>query len=59
MNTKGDKNRLHELYNYGHRRTGNFLSGGGGKPFAQKILASCPIFYKTVERKRGPYDATT
>ena len=33
--------------------------GGGGKPFAQKILASCPNFYKTVEQKRGPYDATT
>ena len=33
--------------------------GGGGKPFAQKILASCPDFYKTVEQKRGPYDATT
>ena len=28
---------------------------GGGKPFAQKILASCPNFYKTVEKKRGPY----
>ena len=32
---------------------------GGGKPFAQKILASCPNFYETVEKKRGPYDATT
>ena len=43
-----------------HRRTGNFLSGGGGgKPFAQNILTSCPNFYKTVEQKRGPYDATT
>ena len=42
-----------------HRRTGNFLPGGGGKPFAQKILASCLNFYKTVEQKRGPYDATT
>ena len=43
-----------------HRRTGNFLPGGGGggsKPFAQKILASCPNFYETVEKKRGPYDA--
>ena len=29
-----------------HRRTGNFLpGGGGGEPFAQKILASCPNFY--------------
>ena len=27
---------------------------GGGNPFAQKILASCPSFYKTVERKLGP-----
>ena len=42
-----------------HRRTGNFLPGGGGKPFAQKILASCPNFYETVEKKRGPYDAIT
>ena len=42
-----------------HRRTGNFLPGGGGKPFSQKTLASCPNFYKTVEQKRGPYDATT
>ena len=39
---------------HGHRRTGNFLPGGGGNPFAQKILASCPNFYKTVERKLGP-----
>ena len=37
-----------------HRRTGNFLPGGGGNPFAQKILASCPNFYKPVERKLGP-----
>ena len=40
-----------------HRRTGYFLPGGrggGGKPFAQKIFASCPNFYKTVEQKRGP-----
>ena len=28
--------------------------GGGGNPFAQKIVASCPNFYKTVERKLGP-----
>ena len=33
--------------------------GGGGKPFTQKILAGCPNFYKTVEQKRSPYDATT
>ena len=42
-----------------HRRTGNFLPGGSGKLFAQKIFASCPNFYQTVEKKRGPYDATT
>ena len=43
----------------GHRRTGNFLPGGGrgGKPFAQKILAICPNFYETVEKKQRPYDA--
>ena len=36
------------------RRTGNFLpGGGGGKPCAQKILASCPNVYETVEKKRG------
>ena len=38
---------------------GQFSARGGGKPFAQTILASCPNFYKTVEKKRGPYDATT
>ena len=27
---------------------------GGGNPFAQKILTSCPNFYKPVERKLGP-----
>ena len=32
---------------------------GGGEPFAQKILASCPSFYETVERKRGLYHALT
>ena len=32
---------------------------GGGKPFAQKILPSCPNFYETVEKKRGRYDAIT
>ena len=37
----------------GHRRTGNFLPGGGGKLFAQKILASCPTFYETVEKKQS------
>ena len=34
-----------------HRRTGNFLPGGGGKPFAQKNLASCPNFSERVEKK--------
>ncbi len=44
-----------------HRRTGNFLPGGGGdgKTFAQKNFASCPNFYETVEKKRGSYDALT
>ena len=28
-------------------------------PFAQKILASFPNFYKTVEKKRGLFDAAT
>ena len=32
---------------------------GGGKLFALKILASCPIFYETVKKKWGSYDATT
>ena len=27
---------------------------GGGKPFAQKIFASCSNFNKTVEQKGGP-----
>ena len=43
-----------------HRRTGNFSArggrggggGGGGKQFAQKVLACCPNFYETVEKKR-------
>ena len=48
---------------YKHRRTGNFLpSGGGGavnllpKKFSQvaRILPK-----RTVEKKRGPHDATT
>ena len=33
-----------------HRRKGNFR---GGKPFAQKILASCPNFTKQSKRKEG------
>ena len=42
-----------------HRRTGNFFARGGGKPFAQKILASCQNFHETVGKKQGPYDPTT
>ena len=38
-----------------HRRTGIFLPGGGGKPFAQKNHSSCPNFYERVEKKWGPY----
>ena len=38
-----------------HRRTGNFLPGGGGKPFAQKNLAGCPNFYERVGKRGGPY----
>ena len=41
------------------RRMGNFLPGGGGKPFTQKTLASCPNFYETIEKVRRSYDATT
>ena len=32
---------------------GQFLARGGGKPFAQTILARCPSFYKTVEKTRA------
>ena len=32
---------------------------GGGEPFGQKILASCPNVYETVKNKRGLYDALT
>ena len=38
---------------------GKGRGGGGGKILARKILASCPNFYETVEKRRGPYDATT
>ena len=31
---------------------GHFFARGGGEPFAQKFLTSCPNFYETVERKR-------
>ena len=51
---------------FAHSHTGNFSPGGWGaggggvgKLFAQKILASCPNFYETVENKWGSYDATT
>ena len=43
-------------FDFDQRRTVNFrpgvggLGGGGGKPFAQNILASCSNFYKTVIR---------
>ena len=40
---------------YLHRRTGNFLPGGGGKLFAQKNLAVYPHTYERVEKKGGPY----
>ena len=40
---------------YIHRHTGNFLPGGGSKPFAQKHLASCPNCYERVKKKWGPY----
>ena len=42
--------RLKKLYLYG-----KFFARGGGGPFAQKIIASAPNFYKRVEKKRGPY----
>ena len=40
-----------------HRRTGNFSARGGrgggcSKQFAQKVLACCPNFDETVEKKR-------
>ena len=34
---------------------GKFFARGGGKPFAQKNLASCPNFYERVEKKWEPY----
>ena len=40
-----------------HRGTGNFLpGGGGGKLFAQKILASYPNFYETVTKAVLAYE---
>ena len=38
-----------------HRRTGNFLPGGGGKLFTQKNLASCPNFCERVRKKLGAH----
>ena len=41
-----------------HRRTGNFLPGGGGgigKPFAQNNLAGCPNFYERVGKRGESY----
>ena len=40
---------------------GPFLVGGGGgrELLAQKILASCPNCYETVEEKQGSYDKLT
>ena len=38
-----------------HRRTGIFLPGGGGKPFAQKNFAGCPNFYERVGKRGGSY----
>ena len=46
----------HTSVNIGVR--GNFARGAVDH-LPKKILASCPNFYKTVEQKRGPYDATT
>ena len=56
--TLPDKSKLHsKIFENSpmHRRTGNFLPGGGGEPFAQKILASCPNFYEKVEKTRGSF----
>ena len=50
---------IYALYSIYARRVVNigvrtiFCQGGGGKLFAQTILASCPNFYETVEKKRG------
>ena len=52
----GNNRSIDSIISY-HRRTGNFLpgGGGGGKPFAQKNLAGCPNFYERVGKKGGPY----
>ena len=36
-----------------HRRTGNFLPGGGGNHLPPKNLASCQIFTKQSKRNEG------
>ena len=42
-----------------HRRTGNFLPGGGGKPFAQKKISKvAQIFTKESERKESRITTT-
>ena len=47
--------QLHCVCHIGARSIGlpAIFGQGGGKPFAQKILASCPNFYKTVEKNEG------
>ena len=47
------KKRKQNSWWHVHRRTGNFLPGGAVNYNAQKILASCPNVYETVEKKRG------
>ena len=43
-----------------HRRTGNFLPGGAVNHLPKKFSQVARIFTKrTVEKKRGSYDATT
>ena len=46
-----EANKAHGKDHIGVREI--FCQGGwgGGKPFAQKILASCPNFYETYSRK--------
>ena len=56
LTSRQPREEIQCLYAYGQ-----FFARGGGKPFAQKIIASYPNFYETVvyEKKRGPYFATT
>ena len=47
-------------YSSKHRRTGNFLPGGAVNHLPKNFSQVARIFPKrTVEKKRGPYDATT